>query len=69
MLLFAMYLMIFVANSVRDGIDLGSTPYIGLALVAALGLLGLIATLLIALPATVFYGYYTEEALKMMEAA
>ena len=69
MLLFAMYLMIFVANGVSDGIDLGSTPYIGLALVVLLGLLGFVATLLIALPATVFYGYYTEEAVKMMQEA
>jgi hypothetical protein len=69
MLLFAMYLMIFIANGVRDGIDLGSTPYVGLVVVAALGLLGLVATLLIAFPATVFYGYYTEEAVRMMQEA
>lgn len=67
MLLFAMYLMAFVASSARDGIDLGLIPYAGLALVAILGLLGFVATLLIALPATAFYGYYTEEAVKMMQ--
>jgi hypothetical protein len=66
MLLYAMYLMAFVAGAVQDRVDLGSAPYVGLALVALLGLLGLIATLLVALPATAFYGYYTEEAVKMM---
>jgi hypothetical protein len=68
-LLMAMYLMVYVANGVVDGADLGSTPYVGLALVALLALLGFGATLLIALPATAFYGYYTEEAVKMMQEA
>ncbi len=65
-LFMAMYLMVYVMDGVNDGIDLGSTPYIGLAMVVMLAVLGFIATLLIALPATVFYGYYTEEAVKMM---
>ena len=69
MLLYAMYLMAFVASAVQDHIDLGSTPYVGLVLVALLGLLGFVATLLVALPATAFYGYYTEEAVKMMQEA
>jgi hypothetical protein len=68
-LLMAMYLMIYVMNGVKDGIDLGSTPYLGLVLVALLVLLGFVATLLLALPATAFYGYYTEEAVKMMREA
>jgi len=65
-LLMAMYLMIYVMNGMMDGIDLGATPYLGLVLVALLAFLGFVATLLIALPATAFYGYYTEEAVKMM---
>jgi hypothetical protein len=68
-LLMAMYLMIYVMNAVRDGIDTGTTPYVGLLLVVLLAVLGFIATLLIALPATAFYGYYTEEAVKMMREA
>ncbi|HEY3273065.1 MAG TPA: hypothetical protein VGJ92_04845 [Methanocella sp.] len=68
-LVMAMYLMIYVMNGVNDGIDLGSTPYIGLVLVALLAFLGFVATLLLALPATAFYGYYTEEAVKMMQEA
>jgi hypothetical protein len=68
-LLLAMYLMVYVMDGVRDGIDLGSTPYLGLVMVAMLAALGFVATLLIALPATAFYGYYTEEAVKMMQEA
>jgi hypothetical protein len=62
----AMYLMICVVKEVRDGIDAGSGPWLGLLLVALLAVLGFAATLLIALPATAFYGYYTEEAVRMM---
>jgi hypothetical protein len=68
-LLMAMYLMIYVIDGVKSGIDLGSTPYIGLVLVVLLAFLGFVATLLLALPATAFYGYYTEEAVKMMQEA
>jgi hypothetical protein len=68
-LLMAMYLMVYVMNGVTDGVDLGSTPYMGLLLVALLAFLGFVATLLMALPATAFYGYYTEEAVKMMQEA
>jgi hypothetical protein len=68
-LLMAMYLMIYVMNGVTDGIDLGATLYLGLVLVAMLAFLGFVATLLIALPATAFYGYYTEEAVRMMREA
>lgn len=68
-LLMAMYLMVYVMNAVRDGIDVGSTPYVGLLLVILLAVLGFVATLLIALPATAFYGYYTEEAVGMMREA
>lgn len=65
-LLMAMYLMVYVMNAVQDGVDVGSTPYLGLLLVILLAVLGFVATLLIALPATAFYGYYTEEAVGMM---
>jgi hypothetical protein len=68
-LLMAMYLMIYVMDGMTDGIDLGATPYLGLILVALLTFLGFVATLLIALPATAFYGYYTEEAVRMMREA
>jgi hypothetical protein len=68
-LLMAMYLMVYVMNAVQDGVDAGSTPYMGLLLVVLLAVLGFVATLLIAVPATAFYGYYTEEAVKMMREA
>ena len=68
-LLMAMHLMIYVMDGVKNGIDLGSTPYMGLVLVALLAFLGFVATLLLVLPATAFYGYYTEEAVKMMQEA
>ena len=68
-LLMAMYLMVYVMNAVRDGVDVGSAPYVGLLLVVLLAVLGFVATLLIALPATAFYGYYTEEAVGMMREA
>jgi hypothetical protein len=68
-LLTAMYLMVYVMNAVRDGVDAGSAPYLGLLLVILLAAGGFVATLLIALPATVFYGYYTEEAVRMMREA
>jgi hypothetical protein len=66
-LLMALYLMVYVVNGVPEGVDLGSTPYLGLVLVVLLAILGFVATLLITLPATAFYGYYTEEAVKMMQ--
>jgi hypothetical protein len=66
-LLMAMHLMMYVTKGVTDGIDLGSTPYMGLVLVALLAFLGFVATLLLALPAAAFYGYYTEEAVKMIQ--
>jgi hypothetical protein len=65
-LLLAMYLMIYVLDAVKDGVDAGAGPYAGLLLVFLLAALGFVATLLIALPATAFYGYYTEEAVRMM---
>lgn len=65
-LLVAMALMVRVTAAVQAGVDLGSGPFLWLAAVALLALLGLAATLLITLPAAAFYGYYTEEALKMM---
>jgi hypothetical protein len=68
-LLMAMYLMVYVMNGVRDGVDLGSTPYMGLLMVVLLAFLGFVATLLMALPSTAFYGYYTEEAVRMMREA
>jgi hypothetical protein len=43
------------------------TPYIGLIAVIMLAFLGFVATLLLTLPATAFYGYYTEEAMKVMQ--
>jgi hypothetical protein len=68
-LLMAMYLMVYVMNAVQDGVDTSPTPYLGLLLVVLLAVLGFVATMLIALPATAFYGYYTEEAVRMMREA
>jgi hypothetical protein len=68
-LLMAMYLMIYVTNSIVGHVETGSTPYIGLVAVAVLAFLGFVATLLLTLPATAFYGYYTEEAVRMMQEA
>jgi hypothetical protein len=68
-LLVAMYLMIYVTNAIVSHVEMGSTPYVGLLVVALLALLGFVATLLLTLPATVFYGYYTEEAVRMMQGA
>lgn len=65
-LLVAMYLMIYVTNAILDRVEMGLTPYAGLVVVALLAFLGFVATLLLTLPATAFYGYYTEEAVRMM---
>jgi len=66
-LLVAMYLMIYVTNAILDRVEMGLTPYAGLVVVALLAFLGFVATLLLTLPATAFYGYYTEEAVRMMQ--
>jgi hypothetical protein len=66
-LLLAMYLMIYVTNAVLTGAAMGATPYLGLIAVALLAVLGFVATLLLSLPATAFYGYYTEEAVRMLQ--
>jgi hypothetical protein len=66
-LLTAMALMVRVTNAVRAGVDLGSDPALWLIAIVMLAFLGLVATLLITLPAATFYGYYTEEAVKMMK--
>jgi hypothetical protein len=68
-LLVAMYLMIYVTNSILGYTEMGLTPYIGLIAVIMLAFLGFVATLLLTLPATAFYGYYTEEAMKVMQEA
>ncbi|OPY25655.1 MAG: hypothetical protein A4E28_03030 [Methanocella sp. PtaU1.Bin125] len=68
-LLAAMYVMITVTNAVLDRIDPGPMPYVGLIVVVLLAFLGFVATLLLTLPATAFYGYYTEEAVRMMQEA
>ncbi len=66
-LLVAMYLMVYVTNAVLDHAEMGSAPYVGLIVVAMLAFLGFVATLLLTLPATAFYGYYTEEAVRMLQ--
>ncbi|MGA9138716.1 MAG: hypothetical protein WBZ29_00725 [Methanocella sp.] len=67
--LVAMYLMIYITDSILGHVEMGSTPYVGLLVVALLAFLGFVATLLLTLPATAFYGYYTEEAVRMMQEA
>ena len=68
-LLVAMYLMVYITDSILGHVEMGLTPYVGLLVVALLAFLGFVATLLLTLPATAFYGYYTEEAVRMMQEA
>jgi hypothetical protein len=65
-LLGATALMLRVIDAVQAGVDARSEAYAGLAVIAALALLGLLVTFLVTMFASAFYGYYTEEALKLI---
>ena len=65
-LLGMMALMVFIMNEAQAGADWMHGATLGLAAIAVLALLGFLGVLLITVPATAFYGYYTEEALRMM---
>ncbi|WP_424359270.1 hypothetical protein [Methanocella sp. MCL-LM] len=65
-LISAMAIMLYVIDAVQAGIDVRSTATWGLGAVLVLGLLGFIATILITVIASAFYGYYTEHAVRLM---
>jgi hypothetical protein len=62
----AMAVMLYVINGVQAGLDVRSDAMYGLLIVLVLALLGFLATLLITIVASAFYGYYTEHAVKQM---
>lgn len=62
----AMAVMLYVINGVQAGLDVRSDATYGLVIVLVLASLGLLATLLITIFASAFYGYYTEHAVKLM---
>ena len=62
----AMALMLYVIDAVQAGVDVRSVATYGLIIVLVLGLLGFLATILISVVASAFYGYYTEHAVRLM---
>lgn len=65
-LISAMAIMLYVIDAVQAGIDVRSTATWGLGAVLVLGLLGFVATILLTIIASAFYGYYTEHAVRLM---
>lgn len=64
----AMAVMLYVINGVQAGLDVRGDATYGLVIVLILALLGFLATVLITIFASAFYGYYTEHAVKLMRA-
>ncbi len=65
----ALFALVLVLSSVLRALQAGQavsgpTTYGGLALVMALGFAAILATALISVPLSAFYGYYTEEAVR-----
>lgn len=66
MLVVAMKLMLYLLEAVPQGVDVRQTAYAGMAGIVILTLLGLLATALVIVFASAFYGYYTEHAVRQM---
>jgi hypothetical protein len=66
-ILTAMWLMLYLVDAVKAGVDARADATYGLLLVMVLALLGFLAMTLTTLMASAFYGYYTEEAVRLMQ--
>lgn len=65
-LISAMAIMLYIIDAVQSGVDVRSAATWGLVGVFILAMLGFLATILITIVASAFYGYYTEHAVKLM---
>lgn len=62
------WLLSSVVHALEAGITVGPMAFIGLALVAVLAVGAGIASMLMSVPLSAFYGYYTEEAVRRIRA-
>jgi hypothetical protein len=62
------WLLSSAVHALEAGLTVGPMAFVGLALVAVLAVGAGIASMLISVPLSAFYGYYTEEAVRCIQA-
>jgi hypothetical protein len=62
------WLLSSVVHALEAGVTVGPMAFVGLALVAVLAIGAGIASMLMSVPLSAFYGYYTEEAVRRIRA-